>query len=96
MWPRANGPGMFDRIVAQVWPGGVGFVRYEPDDEQLLRAVAAGGVVAAVPAGRALALRVRGVVLRRLTGPPPTVDTGLAWADTTDNPAVGRLVELLP
>ncbi|MCW3841953.1 LysR substrate-binding domain-containing protein [Micromonospora yasonensis] len=61
MWPRENGPGMFDRTIAQVWPhGGFKLVRQEPDDEQLLRAVAQGDVVAAVPAGRARALRLRG------------------------------------
>lgn len=96
MWPRANGPGMYDRIVAQVWPAG-GFVlaRHEPDDEQLLRAVAGGGVVAAVPEGRARALRMPGVLLRRFTGPPPTVDIGLAWATRNTNPAVRGLLKLL-
>ncbi|GAA2347909.1 LysR substrate-binding domain-containing protein [Dactylosporangium salmoneum] len=96
MWPRENGPGMFDRIVAQVWPaGGFNLVRYEPDDEQLLRAVAAGGVVAAVPEGRARALRVPGVVLRRFTPPVPTVDIGLAWNKRTVTPTVRRLLAIL-
>ncbi|MEV6927163.1 LysR family transcriptional regulator [Dactylosporangium sp. NPDC051485] len=96
MWPRENGPGMFDRIVAQVWPsGGFVLVRYEPDDEQLLRAVAAGGVVAAVPEGRARALRVPGVVLRRFTPPVPTVDIGLAWNERTATPIVRRLLATL-
>ncbi|WP_432836028.1 LysR substrate-binding domain-containing protein [Dactylosporangium sp. CA-092794] len=96
MWPRENGPGMFDRIVAQVWPaGGFNLVRYEPDDEQLLRAVAAGGVVAAVPEGRARTLRVRGVVLRRFTPPAPIVDIGLAWNERTATPVVRRLLATL-
>jgi len=96
MWPRENGPGMFDRTVAQVWPdGGFNLVRHEPDDEQLLRAVAAGGVVAAVPAGRARALRVPGVRLRHFTGPRPMVDVGLAWRPRTAGPVVLRLIALL-
>ncbi|WP_432986645.1 LysR substrate-binding domain-containing protein [Dactylosporangium sp. CA-233914] len=95
MWPRENGPGMFDRIVAQVWPAGINLVRYEPDDEQLLRAVAAGGVIAAVPEGRGKDLRLRGVVLRRLTPPVPTVDIGLAWNERTATPVVRRLVATL-
>src|SRR5262249_30689612 len=96
MWPRENGPGMYDRIVAQVWPaGGFNLVRYEPADEQLLRAVAAGGVIAAVPGGRAGALRLRGVVLRRLTPPTPTVEIGLAWNERTATPVVRRLLATL-
>ncbi|MEU1886256.1 LysR substrate-binding domain-containing protein [Micromonospora rifamycinica] len=96
MWPRENGPGMFDRTIAQVWPdGGFHLVRQEPDDEQLLRAVADGDVVAAVPAGRARALKVPGVRLRRFAAPVPTVDVALAWRTDTTNPAVRRLAALL-
>ncbi|MFF0657916.1 LysR family transcriptional regulator [Micromonospora tulbaghiae] len=96
MWPRENGPGMFDRTIAQVWPdGGFRLVRQEPDDEQLLRAVAQGDVVAAVPAGRARALRLPGVRLRRFTAPTPTVDLGLAWPAESTNPALLALLALL-
>ncbi|WP_349878043.1 LysR substrate-binding domain-containing protein [Micromonospora sp. HUAS YX12] len=96
MWPRENGPGMFDRTIAQVWPdGGFRLVRQEPDDEQLLRAVAQGDVVAAVPAGRARALRLPGVRLRRFTAPTPTVDVGLAWPAESTNPALLALLALL-
>ncbi|MFC4088205.1 LysR family substrate-binding domain-containing protein [Micromonospora sp. GCM10011541] len=96
MWPRENGPGMFDRTIAQIWPdGSFHLVRQEPDDEQLLRAVAEGEVVAAVPAGRARALTLPGVRLRRFTAPTPTVDIGLAWRRGTTNPAVRRLAALL-
>ncbi len=96
MWPRENGPGMFDRTIAQVWPrGGFRLVRQEPDDEQLLRAVAQGDVVAAVPAGRARALRLRGVRLRRFTAPTPTVDVALAWPRDSTNPALRRFLALL-
>jgi len=96
MWPRDNGPGMYDRIIAQVWPnGGFRLSHHEPDDEQLLLAVAQGGVIAAVPAGRARALTVPGVRLRRFAAPIPTVDTALAYATTSTNPAVHRLAALL-
>lgn len=96
MWPRENGPGMYDRILAQVWPqGGFKLVRHEPDDEQLLRAVAGGAVVAVVPEGRARALRVPRVLLRRFTAPTPTVDIALAYLERSANPAVLRLLALL-
>ncbi|GAB3252136.1 LysR family transcriptional regulator [Kineosporia babensis] len=96
MWPRENGPGMYDRTVEQVWPnGGFNHARYEPDDEQLLRAVASGGVIAVVPAGRARALPMPGVRLRRFRGPTPTV--GLALAYRPEHlPAAGQdLLDLL-
>jgi DNA-binding transcriptional LysR family regulator len=70
-------------------------VRHEPDDEQLLLAVATGAVIAAVPAGRARPLKVPGVRLRRFTAPTPTVDIALAYPEDTTNPAVHRLAGLL-
>jgi len=97
MWPRENGPGMYDRTIAQVWPeGGFNLVRHEPDDEQLLRAVAEGNVIAAVPAGRARSLKMVEVRLRRFTAPVPTVDIALAYPTATTNPAVHRFLALLP
>lgn len=96
MWPRENGPGMFDRTVEQIWPnGGFNLLRNEPDDEQLLRAVAGGSVVAAVPAGRARTLRLPGVRLRRFTAPVPTIDVGLAYHPRHMSPAVERLLSAL-
>ncbi|GAA2480426.1 LysR substrate-binding domain-containing protein [Winogradskya humida] len=96
MWPRENGPGMYDRIIAQVWPdGGFRLAHHEPDDEQLLRAVAGGAVIAAVPEGRARALTMPGLCLRRFAAPTPTVDIALAYPKDSTNPAVHRLAELL-
>ncbi|MBL7258096.1 LysR family transcriptional regulator [Paractinoplanes lichenicola] len=96
MWPRENGPGMFDRTVEQIWPdGGFTLLRHEPDDEQLLRAVAGGSVVAAVPAGRARALRVPGVRLRRFVAPLPTIDIGLAFHPRRVSPLAQRLLSAL-
>jgi DNA-binding transcriptional LysR family regulator len=96
MWPRENGPGMYDSIVGQVWPaGGFNLVRHEPDDEQLMRAVASGAVVAVVPAGRARALRVAGVRLRRFAPPRPTADIALAHPVRAVSPMVLRLLALL-
>jgi DNA-binding transcriptional LysR family regulator len=96
MWPRENGPGMYDSILAQVWPsGGFNLVRQEPDDEQLLRAVAGGAVVAAVPSGRAKALLMPRVRLRRFAPPVPMVEIGLAYPAGAVSPAAMRLLALL-
>jgi DNA-binding transcriptional LysR family regulator len=94
-WPRDNGPGQYDAISSQVWPAGVPpIVREEPEDEQLMRAVAEGAGIAAVPEHRARALRRRGVVLRRLEEPVPVIDLGLAWRAGSGSPAVRAFVDL--
>jgi DNA-binding transcriptional LysR family regulator len=94
-WPRENGPGQYDAISAQVWPGGLPrIVREEPEDEQLMRAVAEGAGIAAVPEHRARGLKRRGVVLRRLEEPVPMIDLGLAWRAGTPSPVVRAFVQL--
>ena len=97
LWPRENGPGMHDLICRQLWPdGGPRLVRQEPDDEQLMLAVAAGHGVAPIPDGRAHALRVPGVRLRRLAAPVPTVPLGLAYDPRADLRVVNLLLALVP
>ena len=94
-WPRENGPGQYDAISGQVWPGGVPqIVREEPEDEQLMRAVADGAGLAAVPEHRARALRTKGVVLRRLTDPVPRVELGLARRTGPISPVVQAFFDL--
>ena len=94
-WPRENGPGQYDAISEQVWPGGLPpIVREEPEDEQLMRAVAEGAGIAAVPEHRAHALRRRGVVLRRVEDPVPVIDLGLAWRTGAVAPVVREFVAL--
>ena len=94
-WPRENGPGQYDAITGKVWPGGVPpIVREEPEDEQLMRAVAEGAGIAAVPHHRARALRRRGVALRRLEDPVPVIDLGLAWRAGAVPPVVQGFVAL--
>lgn len=96
LWPRENGPGMHDRITQQLWPhGGPRIVREEADDEQLLLAVATGAGIAPVPEGRARALRMPGVRLRRLTAPVPTVDIALAYHRRTATPLLDRLLDVI-
>ncbi|MFP5020319.1 LysR family transcriptional regulator [Pseudonocardia phyllosphaerae] len=88
-WSRDNGAGWYDEIRAQVWPqDGPIVVREEPDDEQLMRAVADGAGLATVPEHRAEGLRVAGVTLRRLTDPVPRVGLALAYRAGTVNQLV--------
>ncbi|WP_406177351.1 LysR family transcriptional regulator [Streptomyces sp. NBC_00996] len=96
LWPRENAPGMHDLITRQLWPdGGPRIVREEPDDEQLLLSVAAGTGIAPVPEGRARALRVSGVRLKRVTAPMPTVDLALAHQPRRVVPALRGLLSLV-
>lgn len=95
LFPRANGPGMHDLITRQVWPAGPRMVGEEPDDEQLLLAVAAGHGISAVPAGRAHALRVPGVRLRHLASPVPTVPLALGYDPAADVRVVNLLLPLI-
>ncbi|MEV4732326.1 LysR family transcriptional regulator [Saccharopolyspora sp. NPDC049426] len=94
LWPRENAPGMYDRIANQIWPGSTPrVVREEPDDEQLLRAVADNAGIAPVPAPRARSLRTRGVRLKHLAAPRPTVDLALAYHPET-SPALNHFLDL--
>ena len=96
LWPRENAPGMHDLITRQLWPdGGPRIVREEPDDEQLLLSVASGTGIAPVPEGRARALRIPGVRLKRVTAPMPTVDLALAHRPAGAAPALRGLLSLV-
>jgi DNA-binding transcriptional LysR family regulator len=95
-WPRANGPGMHDLISGQVWPDDPPrLVREEPDDEQLLNAVAQGIGIAVVPLRRARAIRAPGVSLLRFDTPPPLVYLGVAYHEGATNPALARFLEVV-
>lgn len=94
-WPRRNAPGMHDRIETQVWGGGPPrVVREEPDDEQVLRAVAAGVGVAVMIGTRVESLRFPGVAVRRFAAPVPTVGLALAWRRSVAPPSAARFVGL--
>lgn len=94
LWPRENAPGMYDRIVSQLWPDSPPrVVREEPDDEQLMRAVADNAGIAPVPAPRARSLRTRDVRLKHLAAPRPAVDLALAH-HPEPSPALRRFLAL--
>ncbi|RZL81005.1 MAG: LysR family transcriptional regulator [Rhodococcus sp. (in: high G+C Gram-positive bacteria)] len=95
-WPRENGPGMYDRIVEQLWPkASPTVVRNEADDEQVLYAVAAGVGIAPIPRGRARTFRVPGVHLCEVAGPPMTLDVGIAYRPDNPNPALQCFLALI-
>jgi DNA-binding transcriptional LysR family regulator len=94
-WPRAHGPGLHDRIREQVWGAGSAqyVVREEPEEEQMLRAVARGAGVAVVTESRAKTLSVAGVAMRRFADPAPIAEIALAWRAGDPSPVLGRFLE---
>lgn len=69
-WPRAQAPEYFDALQALLWGGqSPRPVRWEPDPEHVLEAVAAGSGVCVLDRHRALKLGPRGVVVRRFRVP---------------------------
>jgi DNA-binding transcriptional LysR family regulator len=80
-WPRRNAPGLHDLIRDAVWGWDAQreVVCEEPDDEQVLRAVAAGAGVAVLPSARLATLKVPSVVIRRFADPAPTTALAVAW-----------------
>ncbi len=94
-WPRRNAPGMHDRIETELWGGRPPrVVREEPDDEQVLRAVAAGIGLAVMIGTRVGSLRFPGVAVRRFAAPAPTVGLALAWRPSVAPPSAARFVGL--
>jgi DNA-binding transcriptional LysR family regulator len=88
MWPRAQGPGYYDRIIDQIWPGGPPrIVREEPEAEHILVAVANGAGIAVLDRRRATKLRPAGVLVRRFAAPRPHTELALIWRNS-HQPAV--------
>lgn len=94
-WPRASRSGWYDDIRNQIWPHhGPKIVWEEPDDEQLMHAVAAGAGITAIPEHRARVLAVPGLTLRHLTDPVPRTSLALAYRRCGHNPLVQNFLEL--
>jgi DNA-binding transcriptional LysR family regulator len=93
LWPRKNGPGHYDRLVAQIWgQGHPHIVLEEPDDEQILVAVAEGLGIAVLETERARHLPHRGVTIRRFAEPVPMCDLGVAWRREGHAPSVETFI----
>ena len=99
MFPWSPFSGIWQRIVDHLLPGGAqpGQVVVEPDlinsPEAMVRAVAAGPVVAPGILGVAEHMDVSGIVVRSLD-PPLFVDLELVWRRPA-RPAVRRLADFL-
>ncbi|MQY08838.1 LysR family transcriptional regulator [Actinomadura macrotermitis] len=97
-WPREHGPRMWDRMLDEVFGEGVRPepAHWEPEEEHMLHAVAQGHGVTFITEGKAAALHVPGVAVRRFAEPVPTVPITLAWLRGNPNPALRRFLEHLP
>jgi DNA-binding transcriptional LysR family regulator len=94
-WPRTNGPGHYDRLVSQIWGADrPRVVVTEPDDDQILMAVANGLGVAIVEHQRALHIHPEQVTLRRFAQPAPLCGLLLAWRRDEHAPNVEAFIEI--
>ena len=94
-WPQESGPGFHDCIRRQVWGEEAPNVsREEPEEEQMLRAVARGAGIAVITDSKAGALSVPGVAIRRFAYPAPTVDVALAWRADDRSPVLRRFIQV--
>jgi DNA-binding transcriptional LysR family regulator len=92
-WPRKFGPGHYDRIADQVWHAvEPDIVLVEPDDEQILAAVAAHVGISVLERARATRLCPPGVTLRRFADPAPKCGLALAWRSEDTNPVLRAFV----
>lgn len=95
LWPRENGPGAYDSMIAQLWPDRAPtIVHEEPDDEQLLLAVAAGSGIAPIVLSKALSLRTDGVEIRRIAEPRPSLPLAVAVRAEGRRPIVERFLAM--
>lgn len=77
-WPRAQAPGYYDLLKAQVWgDNDPEVLASEPDPEHILTAVQSGAGIALLDAARVARLKPAGVVSRRFASPPLMADFGV-------------------
>jgi DNA-binding transcriptional LysR family regulator len=95
LWPRELGSGYYDRIVSQIWGNGRPRIAIEePDDGEILAAVANGSGIGIVELHRAMQLLPSAVVLRHFADPVPTTGLGVAWLNGYSSPLVEAFVAI--
>lgn len=73
-------PGFYRELFRQVWPvGSPRIVLREPDEEHMLRAVAAGTGITILTQSRAATIQIPGVVIKTFAEPQPQTALGLLW-----------------
>lgn len=96
LFPRAASPGLFDHLAAWVGAAAVrtGAVLERPDEEMIIREVAAGGGVGFTTATRAAEIAAAGVRWRPLR-PPLTTELAAAHREGDESPLLAPFVDSL-
>jgi DNA-binding transcriptional LysR family regulator len=94
-WPRAQAPGYYDYLRAQVWGDREPQVlSFEPDPEHILDAVRRGAGITIMDATRVSRLKPNGVVTRRFTSPALTAGFAVVSRRRRSSPALGDFLRL--
>jgi len=89
-------PGFYQSMFRQIWGRALpNIVMEEPDEEHMLRAVAAGLGLTILTCSRAETLHVSGVVFRRFKKPEPTATLALAWRTANTSPALAAFIAIV-
>lgn len=91
MWPREQGPGLYDLILQKIWGDAPDIKQIEPNYEHVHAAVGAGAGVAVMDRRIAEDLpKTAGAVLRCFTDPIPSAGIAVAWNANHKNDLVER------
>jgi DNA-binding transcriptional LysR family regulator len=94
-WPREQAPGYFDFMCSKIWGDSeLNVVRWEPDSERILSAVADGVGVCVLDAARTHRLRPNGLVVRRFSGRGVPTPFGIAWNPRRRTPALDAFLSV--
>jgi len=88
-------PGFYRMMFGQIWGDrSPRIVLHEPDEEHMLRAVAAGTGLTILTESRAKAIQVQGVAIRRFAAPEPRAGLALVWLADNLSTALAMLVDV--
>lgn len=88
-------PGFYRLMFGQIWGDrSPRIVLHEPDEEHMLRAVAAGTGLTILTESRAKAIQVQGVAIRRFAAPEPRAGLALVWSASNLSTALAVLIDV--